>query len=274
MAKMFYTLEETADKLGVTAQRVKEMAASGQLQEFRDRDKLVFKREQVDTLSGGGDDGGIIPLADSGGPIGLADDARSGSGSSPGLGSLTDPAAKERSGISIFEADELDDTDPSAQTQVSNTQVPTAGMGDLGGSGSGLLDLTRQGDDTAAGANLLGNVYGDQAGDSGGTGQGQALFEPAGVASDVSSGGGSGGAPVFYAMSEQVDPTWSGITGGLALALVLVLGAMVAVTTMALSGASAALINSLAGNLWIIVGGFAAAAGIFAVIGMLIGKKA
>ena len=94
MAKMFYSIEEAAEKLGVTEEAIQEMAASGQIQQFRDREKLMFKREQIDLLSaennldddedlifeepdgeiGGGfgsaldhfveDDGNTIPLAD------------------------------------------------------------------------------------------------------------------------------------------------------------------------------------------------------------------
>ena len=51
MAKMFYSLEETAKKLGIDEEQVKEMAASGEIQQFRDRDKLMFKREQIDNLT-------------------------------------------------------------------------------------------------------------------------------------------------------------------------------------------------------------------------------
>ena len=52
MAKMFYTLEEAAQTLGVSADQIKQMAEQGKLQQFRDRDKLMFKREQVDQLHG------------------------------------------------------------------------------------------------------------------------------------------------------------------------------------------------------------------------------
>jgi excisionase family DNA binding protein len=52
MAKMFYSLEEAAQKLGATEDQVKQMAGSGKLQQFRDRDKLMFKRDQVDALAG------------------------------------------------------------------------------------------------------------------------------------------------------------------------------------------------------------------------------
>ena len=48
MAKMFYKLSEAAEKLGVDEQVVRDMAARGELQQFRDRDELMFKRDQVD----------------------------------------------------------------------------------------------------------------------------------------------------------------------------------------------------------------------------------
>ena len=51
MAKMFYTLEEAASKLGKSVDDVKTMAEKGQLQEFRDRDRLMFKVDQVDLLA-------------------------------------------------------------------------------------------------------------------------------------------------------------------------------------------------------------------------------
>lgn len=57
MAKMFYSLEEVAQRLGVDEQAVRDMAAGGKLQQFRDRDKLMFKREQVDSMSGEGGSG-------------------------------------------------------------------------------------------------------------------------------------------------------------------------------------------------------------------------
>ena len=69
MAKMFYSLDEAAQKLGVSPERVKEMADSGDLQQFRDRDKLMFKRDQVDALaeeaSGGTDLADLGPMIDS-----------------------------------------------------------------------------------------------------------------------------------------------------------------------------------------------------------------
>ncbi|HZW07609.1 MAG TPA: hypothetical protein VFF65_10840, partial [Phycisphaerales bacterium] len=179
MAKMFYTLDEAAKKLGKTSDQVKKMVESGQLQEFRDGDKLVVKREQVEAMTADDTDAPIT-LADSG-EMSLAD---SGSGSGTDAGEST----KERSGISIFEADEMDATaDASAQTQVTSS-VGGIRVPDAGGSGSGLLDLTRDSsDDTGIGAGLMQDIYNssDSADEavpaSAGRGGGGALFESTGI---------------------------------------------------------------------------------------------
>ena len=66
MAKMFYTLEEAAERLGKSEDEVKAMAESGELQQFRDRDQVMFKVDQIDSMSGGGgaEDSGEIVLED------------------------------------------------------------------------------------------------------------------------------------------------------------------------------------------------------------------
>ncbi|MCW5764594.1 MAG: helix-turn-helix domain-containing protein [Phycisphaeraceae bacterium] len=272
MAKMFYTLEEAAAKLGKSPQEVRDMASSGQLQEFRDRDKLVFKREQVDLLSGNEQGDDVIPLADSGEAAALADD-RSGSGSGSGGGSPTsDTGTKERSGISIFEGDE-GESDPSAQTQV------TASIGgvapDPGASGSGLLDLTREAEGSKLGAQLLDDVYsgGEQGGGPapGDSGESGALFESAGVASDV---GGAAAPAMMMVAAEPYDGTWSGIAGGLALGMVLVLGVLGVIVLSGLVGWSGMpLTKMFAENFWMYVGILGGAVAVFGVVGMVLGKK-
>lgn len=161
MAKMFYTLEEASERLGLDAEAIKEMAASGKLQQFRDRDKLMFKREQIDQLAGpedGATDGSSlgIPLADPGpddtDAISLADSMASGAGEP------VDP--NEGTGISVFDAGEVEPADPMAQTQVTQPQIDDEELAlESVGSGSGLLDLTRESDDTSLGAELLDEIY-------------------------------------------------------------------------------------------------------------------
>lgn len=50
MAGMFYSLKETAEKLGKTEDEVKQLAEDGKLREFRDGSNLLFKIEEVNAL--------------------------------------------------------------------------------------------------------------------------------------------------------------------------------------------------------------------------------
>ncbi len=270
MDKMFYTLEEAASKLGKSADDVRQMASRGQLQEFRDRDKLMFKREQVDLLAGG-DDEGMIPLAADSGELSL---------SSSGTGMKLDQPAKggrkdsEGSAIGIFEAEATDDADANAVTRVSNS--PTAGFSDPGRSGSGsggLLDLTKEADDTSLGQGLMEDVYGSDTvaqqttadlptgGDAGG-----ALFETPGAEVEVA-------APVLVA-AEPYDGTWSGIAGGLAVGMVvaLLLGAATIILGLT-SAAGGGTLETIGENFFIMIGIAAGVTIAGALLGMFLGKR-
>ncbi len=50
MAGMFYSLKETAEKLGKTEDEVKALAQNGRLREFRDGSNLLFKIDEVNAL--------------------------------------------------------------------------------------------------------------------------------------------------------------------------------------------------------------------------------
>ncbi len=242
MAKMFYSMEEVQEKLGCTEAQIKEYVQNGQLREFRDGSKILFKVDEVDSLvaSSGGDaipdadidlgldlDGSSIGLA--GSSIGLApedsftadataagdleplagddDDLLAGSeainldGSSIGLapteseagmyglndasseGSVNldaqmaedskptkDDTVVTTHGIDALEDNEADaDADPLAQTKVSSPmQLDDEISLDPGSSGSGLLDLSREADDTSLGADILKDIYDEGIGDLGG----------------------------------------------------------------------------------------------------------
>ena len=113
MAKMFYTLEEVAQKLGKSEDEVKEMARSGLIQEFRDREKLMFKVDQIDLLAGADEDSSEVhlELEDTSGGSGLE---LSASASSLGLtdeSSIGLEESRESTGISVFDTDHgLDDS--------------------------------------------------------------------------------------------------------------------------------------------------------------------
>jgi hypothetical protein len=279
MSKMFYSIEEVASKLKMSQDEVRKLASSGQLQEFRDRDKLVFKREQVDLLAGGREESDAIPLADSGAPLGI-DDSRSASGSGKLNADANEGSTKERSGISIFEPDEVDTSDANAQTQVtSSVGGLSSPVGDPGASGSGLLGLTRDADDSQLGSDLLKDVYADGGSpstDRGGSADvdaGGPLFESAGVASDVAMGGAGMGAVAMVA-AEPFDGPGSGLAGGLALGMVLVLLLALVVTLFGITGVvGSGLIAALAGSFMIVVGGAAVLVLILGGLGWFLGRK-
>lgn len=50
MAGMFYSLEEAADKLGMSHEEVKQLATDGKLREFRDGSNIMFKIDEVEAL--------------------------------------------------------------------------------------------------------------------------------------------------------------------------------------------------------------------------------
>ncbi|MBK7406540.1 MAG: helix-turn-helix domain-containing protein [Phycisphaerales bacterium] len=271
MAKMFYTLEEAAEKLGKSAGDVQKMAASGQLQEFRDRDRLMFKKEQVDLLVGGHDED-ALHLGDELEPLSLSS---SGSGSGMGL----DSGHKEATGISIFDPDDTEHADPSAQTQVTSSGLDAGFELDSASSGSGLLDLTKEADDTSLGADLLEDVYGQDTmgatsptGESGITDSPAALFEGAESETETA-GAGSGAVTMVPMLAEAYDGTWSGIGGGLALGMTIALAFAIAVVLFAMTGSLEPVRSIVTGQFWAVVGGMAGVCVIFAVIGMVVGKK-
>ncbi|MEQ9461992.1 MAG: helix-turn-helix domain-containing protein [Phycisphaeraceae bacterium] len=179
MAKMFYTLEEAAAKLGVAPDKIKDMAGSGQIQQFRDRDKLMFKRDQIDAMAnetdldeGADASGGPIALADTSAGIGLEDSVIGSGDSNAGSGS----------GVNVFEGGEVNEADPLAQTQLTDSDLGDDLNLEPSGSssGSGLLDLTNESDDTSLGAELLDEIYpGSDAGDTSiQTAEGSGMFGP------------------------------------------------------------------------------------------------
>lgn len=262
MAKMFYTLEEAAAKLGMSESDVQSLAESGQLQEFRDRDKLMFKVEQVDLLAGDGDDGDDeITLADTNPddiePIALSS---SGSGTSVSL-----EGSGEDTGVSIFEPEDGETADANADTLVSDGPLGGSGFNmDAGASGSGLAQLAFEPDDTSLGGNLLDDLAGDsQAGGSvgGGTGIGDtalggsvpgALFEGGDSESEFTA---SASPMMMPAGGEPYDGAASGLFGGMALGMVLVLMAALAVMVLGMTGGSQALLGSVDQNMLYMVAG-------------------
>jgi hypothetical protein len=288
MAKMWYTPEDAQGKLGCSAEELKAMVKDGLLREFRDApNKIIYKVEEVDALAmsdlsstGSGEihlapepedtSGSMtgIPLGDTG----TALDLSGGAGSLPsdtadqvGLDDTSSAEAPDDTVVTSHGVNVLDDTDeglspvdPHAQTQISpdlqdlDDQVSLDG----GGSGSGLLDLSREADDTSLGAELLEEIYPGSEDEGAIETQVPGGFE---LPTDVSTGVGGTqvqAVPVadFTSVVTVEDPT-SAWYGAMMFLPFLVLLLLSVITASVATNVQPGLLDVLGTNIWYIVGG-------------------
>jgi len=277
MAKMFYTLEEVATKLKKSPDEVKQMAKSGQIQEFRDRDKLMFKVDQIDLLAGSDEETGDVHLDLSESAIGSGLSAP-GSGTASGLDLKEDSAigladSREGTGISVFDTDHGGEQNVGATTS-GDTAVGMEPVDDelsleSVGSGSGLLDLTRESDDTSLGAELLEEVYSSDQENIEIPANASGLFEAASGDAGLDQRAGVMAMPM---MVEVYDGAGSGLGAGM---LIGALASMICVAIIAfvgLSGAYPQLAQMFAENLWVWAGGLLGITVVCGLIGLFLGK--
>jgi hypothetical protein len=251
--------------------------------------------DQIDLAGPGGESGAPIGLVDSrgasssGSAIALADSATGNvpiskddtalaadlSGSmggvpSPGRGGSTmGGKAATSTGVTVFGADEVDRADPCAQTAISQGISDNASLESVG-SGSGLLDLTRESDDTSLGALAL-----DQTGP--GTPSPKRRAATPGETSAATLAGAAesvvvrapAGQPVYREAVDEMAPAFAGAALGACLAILL--GAYVLMA--AVSGYKPDFVVSLAsqGPLLLAAYGLGVAVVLF-IIGLFVGK--
>ncbi len=255
--KMYYTDEEAAAKLGVDVATLEQMVSDGKLRSYADGAKTMFKVSDVDALAGAGGEVDLAPAEGDTVSISEADSA-------PGPESKDDTVITAE-GISIFDDEdlEIEAADPMAKTQIAPSiedQISLEGVG----SGSGLLDLTRESDDTSLGAEVLDHI--DMEGEVG-SGLGSGLV-----------GSGLEEEPATYAQpevqiveaapAEVIDPT-AGLFNGLLIGASLLAMLIGTLSLAAMTGRVPEFVNSLQDNMaGVVIGGVvvlvaAAAAGFF-----------
>lgn len=147
--KMYYSDEEAAAKLGVSVEDLTNLIRQRKLREFRDGARRMFKADEVDALaSAASQETGEIKLS----PSDTTADVVKLSEAEPLKAPGKEDTVITAEGISIFDEEdlEIETADPMAKTQIApslDDQVSIEGVG----SGSGLLDLTRESDDTSLG---------------------------------------------------------------------------------------------------------------------------
>lgn len=283
MAKPFYSIEEVCARLGKSEDAVKGLVRQGSLREFRDAGKVFFKAEDVDRLAGGKH---AVSDADDALPS-LSDVAKGGT-SVIGLEPLDDetarapdprPAARAPS-AGVFEEDEVEiDADPMAKTQItaaaSDDQLRLEGTG----SGSGLLDLTREADDTSLGAELLDEIYPGEEEQARPAAQPPSrraapVAEPEPVAEEAESSlaGAESGAVLMPVVVSTADPL-EGLFSGLAVGSVALLVLGGSVVAAGLQGFLPGYAAYLANNFLILLGAAVLLPVVTMLVGWLIGRR-
>jgi hypothetical protein len=309
MAKSYYSLDEACEKLSLTETQIKDLVRGGKLREFRDGGKVNYRVDEVDKLAsraglrraptdaaGGSGELVLEPAEESGVDL-EAVSASSGidltaSGSdviSLAETDLDDTAIGEEKrdkkddtvvtsvGVSVFEDDdtEVDKADPVAETVVSEGGLGIEGVG----SGSGLLDLTRESDDTSLGAELLDEIYPGEPGEMSDMGEATragleevvptaSIEEPA----ETTEATGAGPVAVVTRLEYGPDAVSTALTGlmGVAVLVMCVAGLSVAAV---IRGAVPSLLDVLYPKLWIFGAGSAGAALIAGLVGFFLGKR-
>ena len=301
MAKMFYTTEEAAAKLSANPDQLKGFVTDNKLREFRDGNRVMFKVDQVDRLSNelkGGSKAGSLAPAGASSDSGI-DLAPHGTGQSSGLDaiSLADSSGAKPGGkddtvvvpgqsgankVVVDTGSAKSSGDSAAQTQIQSAiddQFSLEGVG----SGSGLLDLTRERDDTSLGAELLDEIYpgGEGAKAEAGIGSSSGIFEPS--AAEVLSGP-SGlehvastppTAPVGQAEIIEAYDSSSGMVGGMALAATLAIALTIFIAVLNMQDLHPDWVRGITGNTnsIIIFSGCAVLVTILlALVGLFVGK--
>jgi len=259
--KMYYSEQEAAEKLGGQEQ-LNQYVEQGQLRAYPDGNKRMFKAEDVDALGGGEEEIALTP-ADTQTPAGDQASLSEADAESEKPDSKEDTVITSE-GISIFDDEdlEIETADPMAKTQVAPSvedQVLLEGTG----SGSGLLDLTRESDDTSLGAEVLEHI--DMEGSVGG--------EPAGMEPQAGAYAVQPQAPMAPpTYVEPVDAT-SGLFTGVLLAC-LVLGILTVFVTLAVSGGVIPpFVQKLRENSIILIVAGVVVAALFGLFGWLLGKS-
>lgn len=273
MAKIYYSEEEAASRLQTTVENLATFVRDGKLRSFLDGSKKVFKVADVDALASS-DSSGEIELAPADTSAGNISLSQADAPKKPGKEDTVITAE----GISIFDDEdlEIEAADPMAKTQIAPSLEEQANV--EGGSGSGLLDLTRESDDTSLGSEVLDHINMDTA--AGGSGIDTAVGS--GIGAELSSTGtgvasaypaaeiAPAAAPTLLEAVDAVSGAFSGMIVGTAIVMLL----LSAVAGSLLFFNEVGLVAALKGNLLVAIIGALVVMLAGAGVGFMVGRSA
>jgi hypothetical protein len=306
MAGMFYSIKEVSEKLGKSEDEVRQIVKSGRLREFRDGPNLLFKVDEVNSL-----------LADTGFAPGrkAADKAAESKSEEAGAEEIlltpetTEPSVKGDDDFLLTDADTqivdegikvlgdtdtlsnegndetfkgLDETPASPGKEASLEEIEKDVSLDTFGSGSGLLDLSLQADDTSLGG-ILDEIY-----TPGGEGKAPAAGEPAaepdaeGSAMEIAAELSDAQFPepqapavAMAATMAYVEPEADAMSNALGIMLFIPLIAVIytAIVVSGFGNVTTSLLKMTQDFIWYIVIGMVVASGIILAVGATMGGE-
>jgi excisionase family DNA binding protein len=288
MAGMFYSLKEVAEKLGKTEQEVREIVRKGRLREFRDGPNLLFKVDEVEALLS---DTSIMASQEA--PvespqagedeISLAPEPAEPPAGESGLTGADTAMVDE--GINVLgetdsdyqlAGDTLGETKAASDaTEASMEEIEEDVNLDTFGSGSGLLDLSLQADDTSLGG-ILDEIYTPEAGAGEQPAEASAV-EVAAQAEEMLPGEEIAGpqpvplAPAAALAYAEPEPDPLSNAFGIMLFLPLLVIIYTAVVTVGgFNDVMPGFLKGTQGMIWYIMGGVAVAAGLIVGIAFML----
>jgi hypothetical protein len=305
MAGMFYSIQEVAAKLGKSEDEVRQIVKSGRLREFRDGPNLLFKVDEVTSLLSDTSFTGVRPPEKPAAP-------KSEEAEAEEILLASDGPAKDSEELQLTDADTqiveegikvLGDTDSLGKDGNEET-FKTSGSGsgpgtpgkeasleeiekdvslDTFGSGSGLLDLSLQADDTSLGG-ILDEIY-----TPGGEGKAPAAAEPAAEAAEGAAGSAleiaaeadqfpepQAPAPALASAMAYAEPAPDAMSNALGIMLFIPLAAVIYTAMVAVAGFSnlnPAILKMSQGFIWYIAIGMAVASVLIMAVGASMGRE-
>ncbi len=306
MAGMFYSLQEAAAKLNKTEQEVKDLVREGRLREFRDGPNLLFKVDEVESLMS---DTSIMASAEpSAGTEQAAEDEislvpepegraaaseRTDEGTAMGDEGANIPGetdseyqvADDSLGETKAEmgetprADDMLGETKAASDEASLEEIEEDINLDTFGSGSGLLDLSLQADDTSLGG-ILDEIYTSEVEGGQETGESSAMEVAAEAEQLIPDEGLAEPQPILERPSmvqAYVEPEPDKLSNAFGIMLFLPLLVIVYTAIVVVAGFNnvmPAILTSIQSLIWYVMVGVAVAAGLIVGVAFMLSASA
>jgi len=261
--KMYYTEQEVAEKLGLASiEELDRYVREHKLRVFQDGAKKMYQATEIDALTGLAGGAEEIELAP-------GEEPERDAVSLTAADQLAEPGKEDTvitaEGISIFDDEdlEIEAADPMAKTQIA-PPLEDQLSSDSVSSGSGLLDLTRESDDTSLGE-VLDHI--DMVGAIGSSLGAEAVTEPEDLEASAEVPLPE---PTFL---EEIDPS-AGLFGGAVIGACLVMLVLGGVVLAAMTGVVPGYLKAMQENLIIVLLVAVVVVGASAVAGFLVGRAA